>query len=364
MTRARINPWDRGVRASSYQSRGLRWKWLVIVAAVGSLGAAPYVDTKGRFQLTPAEGWGLAPEFGDTFGMRFAKNLGRDQTATFLVHVDPASADDALGFADAIEELHSPERRFRRTAQKKLRVNGRPAIMRAYEAVGTTGRRVMVRAWYVGASGRFYHLRAWAPRGAMRTVEAEVEGMVRSFVPGRAEPVKSVATPPPVPTPLLGEWWNTEGVRVELAAGGSFELGDAGGSYTVEGRKLTLSPESGGTHRFRWSLVGDALELKSPKMKKAARYTRRAPETNDAMPPLGSWRAKTPNGPMILEISPNGEFTMGPLAGTWLVNGDKLVLTGKGGARVAYKFRRTKRRLTLSEGDLDEPLHMKRVGPR
>lgn len=366
--------------ASSYQSTGSVWKahvrgGLLLALSVALIGATPYEDTQGRFRLALPDGWGLAPQFGDTFGMSFEKPLGRDRVATFLVHVDPVSADDVGGFADAVEGLHDASRQYRRLGEEKARVAGQQAVVRRYAAVGASGGRVRVQAWYVRAGKRFFHLRTWAPSGMLRSVIGEVEGMVASFHPGAAAARgrrpgggASARQAEVAPDELIGVWWNAEGVRFALGGDGGFVLGGAEGRYRIEGRELILKPSSGGTLRFSYALVRGGLELKSPALDKAARYTRRraAASTSErgteaAAAPIGAWKTSTPKGPMILTIAADGAFSMGTMRGTWVVEGDRLVLAAAEGERASYRFKQRGSTLTLSEGDLEKPLTLRKV---
>jgi hypothetical protein len=82
---------------------------------------------------------------------------------------------------------------------------------------------------------------------------------------------------------------------------------------------------------------------------------------------LGTWKfdlrqGDTKEGPRTVVVRPDSSASYGSETVRWRIIGDSLALA-LGGEWVNYRLRLKGRRLTLSGGDLTEPVTFERVGP-
>lgn len=76
----------------------------------------------------------------------------------------------------------------------------------------------------------------------------------------------------------------------------------------------------------------------------------------------GTWRAETPDGPREVVVRPDSSASYGEETVRWRVVGDSLYLAF-GDEWVAYRITVRGSTLTVSGGDLEEPMRLKRIGP-
>jgi hypothetical protein len=76
----------------------------------------------------------------------------------------------------------------------------------------------------------------------------------------------------------------------------------------------------------------------------------------------GTWRADTPDGPTEVVVRPDSSASMGDEIVRWRIVGDSLHLA-IGEEWMVYGFKLSGNRLTLSGGDLEDPVELERVGP-
>jgi hypothetical protein len=76
----------------------------------------------------------------------------------------------------------------------------------------------------------------------------------------------------------------------------------------------------------------------------------------------GTWRARTPDGPQTVIVRADSSASWGDETVRWRVVADSILLA-LGDEWTAYHFALAGRRLTLSGGDLEEPIVLQRVGP-
>ena len=76
----------------------------------------------------------------------------------------------------------------------------------------------------------------------------------------------------------------------------------------------------------------------------------------------GIWQAETPDGPMEVVVRPDSSASLGEEIVRWRVVGDSLHLA-LGDEWMVYKFELSRDRLTLSGGDLEEPIELQHMGP-
>jgi hypothetical protein len=231
-------------------------------------------------------------------------------------------------------------------------VAGRAAVVRD---IDQGGRRV--RAYFFESGGRYYHLRFEVAPALVRTVEPQWQAILDSFAPGTGPAPRAggsggaVAALPPG---LVGTWRGKSGVTLVLKPERTFSMGGLKGRFSVEDATLTLVVPGRAPLRFEWALDGEALRLSAANLAEPAVYTRSSPDEGTL---AGKWRA----GDTTLELSRSGRFNMGPLAGGWESSEDRLMLRGERGEDVTYRYSLEGGTLTLSGGDLEEPLVMQRV---
>jgi hypothetical protein len=76
----------------------------------------------------------------------------------------------------------------------------------------------------------------------------------------------------------------------------------------------------------------------------------------------GTWRAQTPEGPREVVVRPDSSASYGEETVRWRLVGDSLYLAF-GDEWVGYVVSARGGQLTVSGGDLEEPMQLKRVGP-
>ncbi len=76
----------------------------------------------------------------------------------------------------------------------------------------------------------------------------------------------------------------------------------------------------------------------------------------------GTWRAETPDGPQEIVVRPDSSASFGDDIVRWRIEGDSLHLA-LGDEWMVYKYELRRNLLTLSGGDLEEPIALERVGP-
>lgn len=89
------------------------------------------------------------------------------------------------------------------------------------------------------------------------------------------------------------------------------------------------------------------------------------PAVAQSKPPrriTGTWRAQTPEGPREVVVRPDSSASYGEETVRWRLAGDSLYLAF-GDEWVGYVIAMRGTQLTLSGGDLEEPMKLKRVGP-
>ncbi|MDH3457765.1 MAG: hypothetical protein OER90_13080 [Gemmatimonadota bacterium] len=76
----------------------------------------------------------------------------------------------------------------------------------------------------------------------------------------------------------------------------------------------------------------------------------------------GTWQAETPDGPQTVVVRSDSSASFGEEMIRWRIVADTVFLV-LGGEWIGYNFRLRGRTLTLSGGDLEEPVELQRVGP-
>ncbi|MSR07403.1 MAG: hypothetical protein EXR93_10115 [Gemmatimonadetes bacterium] len=79
-------------------------------------------------------------------------------------------------------------------------------------------------------------------------------------------------------------------------------------------------------------------------------------------PLAGTWKAETPDGPRTVVIRADSSASYGDETVRWRMAGDSLHIAF-GDEWMVYGYALKGTRLTLSGGDLDEPITLRRAGP-
>jgi len=187
--------------------------------------------------------------------------------------------------------------------------------------------------------------------------------------------LQSAAQPAnPQPTSgLIGIWQAKEGVltiTLALNADGTGKLDDADIKYTVKDNILSVD-EGGTLNRYTYRLSGNTLTLSGGDLEKPMTFERQgaAPASGlggrrvqaattaaTAPDPAGTWETQGPSGVVRLILKPGGTGTFGGGPVRWQFNQGVLSLTGPNGATVMYNAALTQNSLTLSGGNLTQPV--------
>jgi len=76
----------------------------------------------------------------------------------------------------------------------------------------------------------------------------------------------------------------------------------------------------------------------------------------------GTWRADTPDGPRQVIVRPDSSASFGDETVRWRIVADSIFIA-LGDEWMVYNFALAGRKLTLSGGDLEEPIELRRIGP-
>jgi hypothetical protein len=76
----------------------------------------------------------------------------------------------------------------------------------------------------------------------------------------------------------------------------------------------------------------------------------------------GTWRAQTPDGPQTVIVRADSSASFGDETVRWRIVADSIFIA-LGDEWMVYNFAVAGRTLTLSGGDLEEPIVLRRVGP-
>lgn len=76
----------------------------------------------------------------------------------------------------------------------------------------------------------------------------------------------------------------------------------------------------------------------------------------------GTWKTDTPDGPQTVVVRGDSSASFGDETVRWRIVADSIFLA-LGDEWMVYNFALRGRRLTLSGGDLEEPIVLERVGP-
>lgn len=77
----------------------------------------------------------------------------------------------------------------------------------------------------------------------------------------------------------------------------------------------------------------------------------------------GKWEARTDDGPRLIMVRADSSAQFGDQVARWRVVGDSVWFTLGDGMWSVYGLKITADKLTMSGGDLDKPVTLRRVGP-
>ncbi len=77
----------------------------------------------------------------------------------------------------------------------------------------------------------------------------------------------------------------------------------------------------------------------------------------------GKWEAHTDDGPRLIMVRPDSSAQFGDEVARWRVVGDSVWFTLGDGMWNVYGLKVTQDKLTISGGDLEKPVTLRRVGP-
>ena len=77
----------------------------------------------------------------------------------------------------------------------------------------------------------------------------------------------------------------------------------------------------------------------------------------------GDWQAKTDDGIRHIMVRPDSSAQFGDQVARWRVAGDSLWLTLGDGVWMVYRLAVAGDKLTISGGDLEKPVTLRRLGP-
>ena len=331
--------------------------------------ASPYTDTRGRFSLEMPSGWQLHPAFGDTKGMVFRKSLGQEAEAfaVFRVQVEPkkeTSLDDI--WIDVETHLAEGARGVEVVSRnRRLLVAGRPARGRRYRVRSSghgpsaSGEIRDVRVDVFETTEAFFVLSYDARMRDAARLSADRRAFLRRF---RVEPdgrssSGSSARVALTRDMLLGAWRHPSGSVLSLRPDGRFSLGRVEGTFSFSGGELVLKMAPGNVQTFRARIEDRRLILTSPALSEPVSYVRsEVPSTPARTTLVGRWMTETPNGAVHLVLSDDGHFSLAETKGTWRVESATIRFEKSPTESILYAFELEAGRLTLSGGDLDEPV--------
>ena len=327
-----------------------------------------YRDERRGFSLELADGWALAPVFGETramvFERRFSARRGGRRAALSIrpIRLDRADADvwaelqrvwgPRRGRAEALVPVPTEWRyRYRPQSDRRgeahlLTVDGARFLVTLSAA-----RQDMAR-FRADAAARLRTLRRVRPtstteRGRGRRGDSEALNTSNEASTAPAEGAASA---------VVGRWVRADGPALVLFRDGRYRLADISGRYAWRAGRLLLTRTNGKPQAFHAELRADRLVLKADGLPAPLVFDRFRPERALA----GVWVAVLPKGTLVLRLGPDGRFALGAHRGRWSVHGARLELRKSETEVLAYTWALADDGLILSGGDLDRPLKMAR----
>ena len=185
---------------------------------------------------------------------------------------------------------------------------------------------------------------------------------------------------------LSGDWVASVGVTtVEFGLGGDgdFTLGEVTGSYTVEGGAILLYTDAAETVEYDFELQGEVLVLSGGDLRAPVHFARPAPpppppavapSAPEPSPGIvaaeqaralrgnlpGRWSCDAGKGRLDLRLGEDGRFRFGDASGVYKLTGNALALETDASALKYQVDLSPQDVMTLSGGDLTQPLKFAR----
>jgi len=329
----------------------------------------PYVDTKRRFEITPAGGWELAPLPGDALGMNF-RRIADGVPASLHVMVEKAPPGQTpKQTLDKVEAGFKTELGYNPGVDVPTAIGGAQGVRRTL-SVYASGDRSTVRAvelYVLHAFGFAHVLHVETLEKRRSAITKDVDRMLASYIPLAGKELSQ---------PLSGLWLNTGGgPDLTLDDSGAFSMGPLSGGWQADGGTMVLQIASG-TEKYRYVQNADTLTLSSPNLGADLVFRRSAsgkrPKDTPKAPvrtgPLvreeliGTWTVLdgAASEPLKLQLAASGSVSFGGLAGRWRYSTGRLTIMSVQGTTITYAASMTEGRLVLSGGDLEGEVTLER----
>ncbi|MCC6808266.1 MAG: hypothetical protein IT381_12660 [Deltaproteobacteria bacterium] len=323
----------------------------MVLAASAQDGSKPYEDIKSRFRIELPEGWKWNPQPGDTLGTWFRKQdtgaLGN--FAVRVVKLDRTTTLDNL--LKEAEGAISDEPGYRRLSDKQVTVASRATTKREYTmfVAGSDRTQRRVEDYFLQNGDHAFWLHFETLAEGFDLFREDVDQMVASFVPIAGG--QKAALVGESAMKLIGRWQKIGDAELvmELKEDGTYVLGAATGSYTVEKNALILRISGQGEERFNYSLNKDELTVAGPNLDVPIHYRKIGIKRTAKL--AGTWKPRSAKV-SSLRLSPGGQFVFGEVTGNYKQKGDLLVMRRVDGAEVIYSLWLEVDLMKLSGGDM------------
>ncbi|MCP4499222.1 MAG: copper resistance protein NlpE [Deltaproteobacteria bacterium] len=327
-----------------------------------------YTDTKKRFSVKMPRGWKLAPLPGDTSGMTFRKD-SQGQFALLRVQVRSRAPGETVD-ASMKRALRMFRQEIGYTHRAKIpsSIGLMPALQNTFTVFANGDKRAVreVDLYVLHAFGHVHVVHFEALQKQKKRFNRDVDRMLASY---KAKAGRRIYAP------LIGTWSSLAGPSLSLEEDMTFVLGPLRGTFRADGGRLVLTMPDG-KERFQYKLKGRQLILSGGNLDGEMVYSRSGAARFSAKEAgkkksqkltrsflVGKWRAlDTANfEPLILQLSPTGSVSFGPLAGQWRYERGRLNIRSTSGQDVTYAASFSRGKLRLGGGDLEQDLYLVRM---
>ncbi len=346
---------------------------LAICFAFGpfSAAAAPYNDTKDRFEINLASGWRLAPVPLDGTGMVFKKEVdlspgllrvhvapwepGRSARTQFNKLMQPFEAE--IGFHEISRRVQNKGGWLRHHINFTMFANGDARVVRKAQLE------------MIVAYGHAYVIYFECLDKGWKYFSSDLRVMQKSFKPKINSAIYDT---------VVGAWSDIENRQsLKLKKNNEFEMSHLKGIYTVDGGQMILFLKDG-QERFRYQIKKNRLHLSNSNLSQPQIFKRvdllktnsqatkkqvKQVKTVKRMDLYGKWRVVdgSLSEPLTLFLSPTGTMAFGPMHGRWKYEDFSLTLTSVNGTERVYHLSLDGRRMRMSGGDLEQEIILVRA---
>jgi hypothetical protein len=328
----------------------MRLLFVLLLSAPLVADAKVHEDIKSRFRVDLPDGWKWNPQPGDTAGTWFRK---ADTTVLGNFGVRVVKLDRSMTLGSLLKEAEGAiddEPGYRKLGEKTVTVAGRETTRREYimNVAGSDRTQRRVEDYFLQNGDHAFWLHFETLAEGFDLFREDLDFMLASFVPIAGG--QKVALMGAAGAPLIGRWQKIGDAELimELKSDGTYTLGGASGTYTIEKNALILRVAGQGEERFLTSLSGDELTVAGPNLDVPIRY--RKVLQKKAAKLAGTWK---PRGSLpVLKLSPGGQFVFGATTGNYRQKGELLVVKRSDGSEMIYSVWLEPDLLKLSGGDL------------